>query len=87
MDEVRVVPVLPLHRREEEELGDRVDGDQDGQEGAEEEILEDDAPPDVKTNDPSRAMWTKTTMEDTNMNTDSRAIVHIPEEQEILRAK
>ena len=54
MDEVRVVPVLPLHRREEEELGDRVDGDQDGQEGAEEEILEDDAPPDVNTNDPSQ---------------------------------
>ena len=53
VDEVRVVEVLPLHRGEEEELGDGVDGDQDGQEGAEEEVPEADTPPDVKTNDPS----------------------------------
>ena len=48
-----VVEVLPLNRGEEEELGDGVDGDQDGQEGAEEEVPEADTPPDVKTNDPS----------------------------------
>ena len=47
-DEVGVVKVLPFHRREEEELGDCVEADEDGQEGAKEEIPEADAPPDVK---------------------------------------
>ena len=46
--EVGVVQVLPFHRGEEEELGDCVEADEDGQEGAKEEIPEADAPPDVK---------------------------------------
>ena len=50
--EVGVVQVngLPFHRGEEEELGDCVEADEDGQEGAKEEISEADASPDVKTN-------------------------------------
>ena len=49
-DEVGVVKVLPFHRREEEELGDCVEADEDGQEGAKEEISEADASLNVKTN-------------------------------------
>ena len=52
--EVGVVQGLPFHRGEEEELGDRVEGDEDGQEGAKEEISEADAPPDVEADDASK---------------------------------
>ena len=54
VQEVGVVQVLPVHRGEEEELGDCVQAGEDGQEGAKEEIPEADAPPDVKADDASK---------------------------------
>ena len=51
--QVGVVQVLPLHGGEEEELGDCVEADEDGQEGAKEEVFEADAPPDVEADHPS----------------------------------
>ena len=48
MHEVGVVQVPPFHRWEEEELGDGVEADEDVEEGAEEEIFEADASPDVE---------------------------------------
>ena len=54
MHEVGVVQGLPLHRGEEEELGDHVEAGKNGQEGAEEEISEADAPPDVEADDASK---------------------------------
>ena len=41
MHDVGVVQVLPVHRGEEEELGDGVEAAEDIQEGAKEEIPED----------------------------------------------
>ena len=44
------IQVLPVHGGSKEELGDGVERDEDGEEGAKEEISEADASPDVEPN-------------------------------------